>query len=341
MTASAEPLSVPASRAQGRIPDFFIVGHAKCGTTALYDMLRRHPQIFMPEYKRGSGKEPWYFAKDNPQPQLTAERSVAFTGRRAMTLEQYLSLFADAAPAQRVGEASTSYLWSATAAARIAQARPDARIIALLREPASFLRSLHLQLLQNHHESERDFRKAMSLDQVRREGREIPPYSYWPQALIYSDRVRYVEQLRRYHAVFAPEQVLILIYDDFRADNEATVRRVLRFLGVDEEEPIAAAEANPTVGVRSVRLDNLARAVKAGRGPLPHAAKTLIKGLTPWEFRHRWLYPLRNRIVYSKPGPPDEEFMLELRRRFKGEVVALSEYLDRDLVRLWGYDSLD
>src|SRR6202023_1194233 len=148
-----------------------------------------------------------------------------FTGRRAMTLEQYLELFAGAQPGQVIGEASTSYLWAPSAAHPIAQARPDARIIAILREPASFLYSLHLQLLQNHHESERDFRKALSLDDARREGREIPAYSYWPQALIYSDRVRYVEQLRRYRAMFAPEQVLVLIYDDFRDDNAASVRR--------------------------------------------------------------------------------------------------------------------
>ena len=38
-----------AARETGsRVPDFFIVGHAKCGTTALYEMLRAHPQIYMP-----------------------------------------------------------------------------------------------------------------------------------------------------------------------------------------------------------------------------------------------------------------------------------------------------
>ena len=65
---------------------------------------------------------------------------------------------------QRVGEASPSYLWSEHAAARIAELQPDARIIAILREPASFLRSLHLQLLQTHVETERDLRKAIALE---------------------------------------------------------------------------------------------------------------------------------------------------------------------------------
>ncbi len=85
---------------------------------------------------------------------------------------------------------------------------------------------------------------------ARRRGEHIPPCSPRPQGLLYSEHVRYVEQLRRYHAVFAREQVLVLIYDDFRADNEATVRRVLRFLDVDDTAPIEAVEANPTVGIR-------------------------------------------------------------------------------------------
>ena len=48
MTASAEVSGRGARRRELRLPDFFIVGHPKCGTTALYEMLRRHPQIYMP-----------------------------------------------------------------------------------------------------------------------------------------------------------------------------------------------------------------------------------------------------------------------------------------------------
>ncbi|OLE04734.1 MAG: hypothetical protein AUI36_42685, partial [Cyanobacteria bacterium 13_1_40CM_2_61_4] len=216
-----------------RVPDFFIVGHAKSGTSALYEMLRRHPQIFMP-----LAKEPWYFSRSNPQPQPLGEKSIEVTGNRPMSFDEYAALFADARADQRVGEASTSYLWSPVAAKAIAEVQPAARIIAIFREPASFLRSLHLQLLTNTSEEEKDLAKAIALDDARREGRMIPQYAFWPRALIYSDRVRYVEQLQRYHAVFPPEQVLALIYDDFRRDNEGTVRQVLRFLEVDETHPI-------------------------------------------------------------------------------------------------------
>ena len=91
-------------------------------------------------------KEPLYFATD-----LRARFQRRAAGPLPTELEDYLSLFAAAEPGQRVGEASSSYLWSHEAAGHIARMRPDAKIIAILREPASFLRSLHLQLLQNAH----------------------------------------------------------------------------------------------------------------------------------------------------------------------------------------------
>jgi hypothetical protein len=336
MTLSPELQAVDAESPAGatvagqRVPDFFIAGHHKCGTTALYEMLRRHPQIYMPERK-----EPKFFASD-----LRQRVSGAPNGD-PRTLAEYLSLFAPASPAQRAGEASPTYLWSRTAASEIAQLQPAARVIAILREPASFLRSLHLHWLLHHVETEKDFRRALALEPERRRGRRIPRSSHWPQALLYSEQVRYVEQLRRFHDVFPPERVLVLIYDDFRRDNEATVRAALRFLDVDDTAPVQVMESNPTkVQVRAVRLDALIRTLYGGRGPVSRTVKAGARGLLPERVRREAFPALRRRLVWGRPQPPDERFMLELRRRFRGEVAALSEYLDRDLVSLWGYDRI-
>jgi hypothetical protein len=321
--------AVDVDVSQGRIPDFYIVGHGKSGTTALYEMLRRHPQIHMPV------KEPWFFS-----PELRSRLQPEGSSEKPITLEGYRSLFSEALPGQLIGEASPSYLRSETAAHRIAELQPRARIVAILREPAGFLRSLHLQSVQSHVETEKDFARAIALEPARREGREIPTGCARPDELLYSDQVRYVEQLSRYHAVFPAEQVLVLIYDDFRHDNEATVRRVLRFLGVNDAAQIAVVEANPTVRVRSHRLDNLVHAVSLGRGPVSLAVKTSIKAITPSGLRRGALQATQRRVVYGKPRPAEESFMRELRSRYEGEVVALSEYLDRDLVTLWGYDDV-
>jgi hypothetical protein len=328
MTASAEPLA-PVRAEQARVPDFFIVGQPKSGTTALYSMLRRHPEIYLPETK-----EPGYLAAE------LHVRKPPRPSKNVNTFGEYVSLFEDAAPGQRVGEATPFYLWSRTAAARIAELQPSARIVATLREPASLLHSLHLLLVRIHVEPEADLRTAIELEPLRREGRAVPARTYWPHLLRYSEQVRYVEQLRRYHAAFPREQVLVLIYDDFLADNEGTVRGVLRFLDVDADASVAAVNANPTVRVRSQRLHNWVHAVTVGHGPVGAAAKASVKAVTSRRFRRRALVAASNRVLYGDPHPPDDEFMLELRRRFKGEVEALSDYLGRDLVALWGYDRL-
>jgi sulfotransferase family protein len=335
MTASPETTARQRGQRR-RLPDFFIVGHAKSGTTALYEMLRRHPQIYMPEVK-----EPMFFARNASSPPADPEaRTLEQTGRRSETLDQYLSLFDAAGADQRVGEASTFYLWSLIAPARIAQMQPRARIIAILREPASFLRSLHLQAVQNGAESQRDLRAALELEDERRRGRKIPPNAHWPRALIYTDRVRYTEQLRRYAALFPREQMLVLIYDDFKSENEATIRRVLRFLEVDDTAPLELIRANPTVAVRSVRLERIVHSLQAAEDPVSRSLKATIRALSTSESRRRLLHPLRRRLLYADPKRPDDQLARELRARFKPEVQALSEYLDRDLVSLWGYDDV-
>jgi hypothetical protein len=312
-----------------RIPDFFIVGQPKSGTTALYEMLKPHPQIFIPDRK-----EPRFFATE------LYERDAPRPGGTPKSLDEYLPWFAEAAPEQRIADASPWYMWSKAAAPGIAQAAPNAQIIAIVREPASFLRSLHMQFVQLYVETETDLRQAIELEQPRREGRQLPRHTYWPQMLLYSDHVRLAEQLRRYYDAFPAEQIKVLVYDDFRADNDGTCREVLRFLGVDESFEIEQREANPTVRVRSQRMHELVHAVSVGHGPASRAVKASIKAVTPGRMRRKTLYAAKRRMVFADPAPADEEFMTELRRRYRDEVVALSEFLERDLVGLWGYDRL-
>jgi hypothetical protein len=321
MTGSSEE-----SRASPPLPEFFIVGHPKSGTTALWEALRAHPGIFMPQVK-----EPVFFATELPR---QAHRYVA-----PATLEEYLALFQGAAPGQRVGEASASYLWSRAAAGGIAALQPDARIIAILREPASFLHSFHLQMLQSHNESEKDFGRALALEDERRAGRRVPRRSSWPQLLLYSEQVRYVEQLRRYHEQFGRERVLVLIYDDFRADNAGTVKEVLGFLDVPGDGPIEIGQANPSVQMRSQRLDEVLSAVSMGTGPAAGALKSAVKAVVPQGLRRSALRAAQRRLVHAQVARPDEALMAEIRRKYRPEVEALAEYLDRDVVRLWGYDS--
>ncbi|HTA04868.1 MAG TPA: sulfotransferase [Solirubrobacteraceae bacterium] len=315
-----------------RMPDFFIVGHPKCGTTALHEMLRRHPQIHMPL------KEPRFFAQE-----LRSRFRRLGPETLPLTPEHYMALFDGAGPGQLLGEASPQYLRSQAVAERIARADPDARIIAILREPASFLRSFHLQALHNLNETETDFAKALALEPARREGRKIPLYSQSPQALMYSEHVRYAEQLRRFHEAFPAEQVLVLIYDDFRRDNAAVLRQVLRFLDVDETVAIEPVTTSQLPAMRSPRLYALTRALGIVRQKARRARGADGKdggGRRLMAGARRSGSAAWRRVLFAPQAPVDQALMAALRVRFKPDVEAISEYLGRDLVHEWGYDEL-
>ena len=288
-------------------------------------MLRQHPQIHV------GRKEPRYFAVE------LRERDVPRPNPTPTSLDEYAAWFERASPGQLIGDVSPDYLWSAHAPALIAEVRPEAQIIAILREPTSYLRSLHMQMLQIYVEVEPDFAAALELEGARSHGRQIPSDTYWPNALLYSERVRYVEQLRRYEALFSRERMQVLLYDDYRRDNDATLRSVLRFLGVDENTPIEAGDFNMSQQVQSPRAHALLRRLIVSERPVARAANTAIKLVTPMRLRQNALHAARKRLVMGAPEPPDENFMRQLRERLAPEVLALSNYLDRDLVSLWGY----
>src|SRR5215210_6007139 len=194
-------------------PNFFIVGAPKCGTTALYEYLRPHPNIFMSELK-----EPHFFARD------------LGTYPKIKTLEDYTRLFEGATEEHlRVGEASVYYLRSAVAAANIREFNPAAKIIAMYRNPVDMVYSFHSQLLYWSEEIEPDFETAWRLQERRSRGLDLPPRSRGAFLLQYADVGRFGSQTERLLSVFPPSQVKLILYDDFTASPQRIYDEVIAF----------------------------------------------------------------------------------------------------------------
>ena len=210
-------MTSPSPFGAARLPDFFIVGAPKCGTTALYDYLRQHPQVFMPFHK-----EPLFFGSD------------LHHRYGKLTPTEYAALFRAAGAEQRVGEASAWYLYSATAAREICEASPQARIIIMLRNPVDVMYAQHSQLLFNQQEEITDFREALAAEEDRMAGRRLPPGPLRPENLFYRRMVRFSEQVERYLAAFDRDRVHIIVHDDMQDDTPKAFRETLRFLGVDD-----------------------------------------------------------------------------------------------------------
>src|SRR5262249_42896094 len=140
-----------------RKPNLFIVGAMKCGTTAWYEYLRSHPNIFMPDLK-----EPGFFALDLPKWRGTESEA------------EYSALFADSGPARVIGEASAIYLMSNRAAQAIRDYNPAAKILIFLRVQEEYLPSLHNLNRLEFAEDIGDFETAWRLSGHRRP-ETIPP----------------------------------------------------------------------------------------------------------------------------------------------------------------------
>ena len=198
-------------------PNFFIVGAPKSGTTAMYEYLRAHPDIFMPLLK-----EPYFFGDDliYQVPRLSEA--------------DYLDLFSMAHGPKRRGEASVTYLYSKKAAEEIADFDPEARIIIMLRNPVEMIYSLHSQVFFTGSEDIEQFEVALAAEPDRKRGHRIPDNCRIVDFLFYREFVKYSDQVQRYLHTFGSEQVHIIIFDDFKRDVPQTYRTALGFLGVDE-----------------------------------------------------------------------------------------------------------
>ena len=206
-TASARPL-----------PDFVIVGAQKAGTTALYAYLRWHPDITGPSFKEVS-----FFDRHYAQGERWYRAHLPIR-RRAL-----------------VGEASPSYLFHPLAPERVKRLIPNARLIALLRDPVERAFS-HYQHEVALGREELSFEDAIDREEERMQGeveRMLRDPTYFSHAwwnYTYVSRGRYAEQLERWHAAFPREQLLVLLTDELAADTAGTYRRVLDFLGARPHE---------------------------------------------------------------------------------------------------------
>ena len=291
-----------------RRPDFFIVGAFKSGTTALYDYLGQHPQVFMPFHK-----EPLFFGDD-----LTRRY-----GR--MTREQYLSLFAAAGDGQRVGEASAWYLYSRCAAGEIHDFAPEGQIIVMLRNPVDVMHAQHSQLLFNAAEDIPDFAQALAAEPERRQGKRLPPGPIRIETLFYRESVRFAEQLERYLEAFGRDRVHVILYDDFRDQTSRTYAETLAFLGVDAsfEPEFAVVNAN-----RRVRSPILQRLIFQP----PRSMLGTVRVLRRFPLVHRTRAALlRMNSRAQRRTEMDPQLRAHLTEELAPEVRRLASLIGRDL----------
>ena len=306
-------------------PNLFIVGQPKTGTTALHQFLGQHPEIYM-----SSIKEPHFFCADFHLESDRAYGKQRFYDFRSESA--YLQLFSKAKNVKIAGESSTNYLYSQVAAEKIYNFNPDAKIIIVLREPAKFLYSLHSHYVKFTEENEPDFLTALALETQRKQEEALSPRVTSPSYLYYSQRVQYYQQVKRYCDRFKPEQIKVIIFEEFKSANEQIFREVLEFLGVEPNFTPEYSAINVNKEVKFKAVNNLLN------NPV---AKSISKNLLSQEFNDFVRDNIVEKLLWHQAPKAKipEEIKLQLRQQYQPEVAKISELLQLDLLSKWGYDN--
>lgn len=288
-------------------PNLFLVGAQKSGTTAMYEYLKVHPQIFM-----STPKEIHYFAHDHPNLHIVGN------------ITDYLKLFKASNGYPVIGEGSTTYLSSGVAIQEIYQFNPEAKIVVMLRNPIEMVQSLHSHQLFYFEEDEPDFEKAWRLQEIRRSGQFIPKGCRDPYYIQYAAVGKIGEQTERLLDVFPHQQVMFILFDNFKSSTKLVYDNLISFLGLPSDGRVEFPPVYETR--RHTRFTWLARyLVKPPQFVMRVKNRLGIHntGILAGIAQHLTAKERRNPLA---PG-----FYAELANEFRPDIQKLSQILGRDL----------
>lgn len=219
------------------LPDFLIVGEAKCGTTSLYDDIVRHPFV-----REAAVKEVHFF-------DIRFHRGLEWY-RAQFPIKWRTQGTADRRDRLRTGEASPYYMFHPHALSRIRQVLPSVKLIAMLRNPVERAYSQYQHELRHGRESLASFEEAIEREPERLRGevermlRDERYNSVEHRRHSYVTRGIYVDQLENVRRLFDSERLLIVKSEEYFEAPDVVLRRVLAFLELPTWEPRAFVKRN-------------------------------------------------------------------------------------------------
>jgi hypothetical protein len=294
-------------------PNFFIVGAPKCATTALFEYIKTHPNVFMSR----PYKEPCFFCPEFP------------TRRLVDSLDEYIQLFDDANETHRiVGEASVWYLYSKVAIKNVYEFNPDSKLIVMLRNPVEQVYSMHMQCYILDYETETDFIKAWRLQEDRKNGKNLPTICKEEKLLQYKDIASYSSQIERLLSIFPRDQVKFILFDDFKSNTRQVYCEVLDFLELEEDDR------------QEFQVENAGQRYKfQWLGDFLLEQPRWLVSLKSWVKRTFKISHLtmissfinKFNVEVGKREQLSAEFVDELKEEFREDVSRVSALIDKDL----------
>jgi hypothetical protein len=254
------------------LPDFFVAGAPKAGTTALHAALAQHPELYL-----SLVKEPKFFLTAGPPPVQGGPGDAKTYREHVWRRSDYEALFDSAPPGALRGESTPFYLYRRDAQLRIREMIPAARLIIVVRDPVERAHSNWTHLWSSGLDPIDDFVSACAAEEQR-------VAAGWADFWHYRRIGLYGQQLQHLYKVFPPEQVVVLRYRDLVEDPAGTLDRICGFLGVStgivDQLPRENVTAHPEQTRRHRQMSRLLRGASAVTSRLPgHPGKQIVDRL--------------------------------------------------------------
>jgi hypothetical protein len=254
------------------LPDFFVAGAPKAGTTALHAALAQHPELYL-----STVKEPKFFLTDGPPPTQGGPGDAKTYREHVWRRPDYEALFDAATPGTLRGESTPFYLYRQDAQRRIKALVPHARLIIVVRDPVERAHSNWTHLWSAGLDPIDDFVSACAVEDQR-------VAAGWADFWHYKRIGLYGQQLRHLYSIFPREQVLVMRYRELIDDPPGTLDSICGFLGVSQgtvdQLPRENVTAHPELTRRHRYMSGVLRVASAITTRLPgHPGREVIDRL--------------------------------------------------------------
>ena len=297
------------------LPDFLIIGAGKSGTTSLEAYLDQHPEIFLP-----TRKEPNFFAYEHRRADEFSDlETIEHFNTSVTTYEAYSALFEQAKEEHKVGEISNTYMYMPGSIDNINKYIPEAKFIAILRQPAERLFSRYMHLVRVNKQPEGEFEDLFDKQSI-----------WWERADLINEGY-YYRNLKQYFDAFDASRIKVLLHEDLLKQRDETLAEMCRFLGVSDcFEFKSSTFYNQSGVIKNQGLNKLIGNDSVLIKGMKRVSPAIYDKIKSSNFLKDVVEKVRNKNLERKKLSP--ELKSRISHEIYGEDIAnLSKLIDRDL----------
>ncbi len=300
------------------LPNFMIIGSAKCGTTSLYSYLSQHPQVFMT-----TPKEPTFFGNEGPEVLYNGpyDEHRAYHSKTVTDLKTYTGLYDNVKDEKAIGEASIFYLYLPKAAEQIQKHVPKTTMFAVLRNPADRAFSAYLHTVRQGREK-RSFEDALQQEPERIRQNWNPLWHFKAMGF-------YAAQVKRYYDMFGRDQVRIYLFEDLQKSPLPLIKEIFKILEVDPSfVPDTTKRFKESYVPKVPAVERFLNKTKY-KATLSEA---YLPGPIAWRMKYvRSFLDRTADLNRSQPPRMPSAIRMALLDEYRDDILRLSDLLGRDL----------